>query len=247
MENTAANRPTFYAGKAQSIDLCSVSACFPHVLTYPEPHFGGNAESGTINCPATPSASNPCSVTIAVRVGDIGLTPATAATSLLEEVGTYALASSILEGAETNATAESDTVPLEIDGVCCFNFKASVQNGPPPACHEADGNGDIHSAGKGKASFSMDKDHCEDLDQDGLQAQDAGANMNFQATDVQSAVFNDATNSLTLLGNGMNNGYPVTFAAVAVHGAAGVGAFTLTLSDGYTNTGTLLDGSIELH
>src|SRR5438046_1768927 len=55
MENTAANRPSFYAGKAQSIDLCSVSACFPHVLTYPEPHFGGNAESGTINCPATPS------------------------------------------------------------------------------------------------------------------------------------------------------------------------------------------------
>src|SRR5439155_2462009 len=57
MENTAANRPSFYAGKAQSIDLCSVSACFPHVLTYPEPHFGGNAESGTINCPAPPSPS----------------------------------------------------------------------------------------------------------------------------------------------------------------------------------------------
>jgi hypothetical protein len=247
MENTAANRPTFYAGKAQSIDLCSVSACFPHVLTYPEPHFGGNAESGTISCPAAPSISTPCSLTIAVRVGDVGLTPATAVASLLEEVGTYALASSILEGAETNATAESDTVPLEIDGVCCFNFKASVQNGPPLACHEADGNGDIHSAGNGKASFSMDKDHCEDLDQDGLQAQDAGANMNFQATDIQSAVFNDATNSLTLLGNGANNGNPVTFTAVAVHGAAGVGAFTLTLSDGYTNTGTLLDGSIELH
>ena len=125
MENTAANQPIFYAGRAQSLDLCSVSACFPHVLTYPEPGFGGVAEQGTINCPAAPSSSNPCSVTIAVRVADVGMASATAATSLLEEVGSYALASTIQEGAETNTTAESDTVPLEIDGVCCFNFKAA--------------------------------------------------------------------------------------------------------------------------
>ena len=247
MENTPA--PSFYAGRVQSLDLCSVSACFPHVLTYPEPRFGGTAESesGTVTCPITPSASNPCSVTIAVAVSDVGMTAATAATSLLEEVGAYAMASSILEGAENNATAESDTVPLEIDGVCCFNFKAASQNGPPPPCHEADANGDIHSAGSGKATFSMDKDHCEDLDQDDLHAQDAGANMNFQSTEVQSAVFNDATNSLTLVGTGTNNGNAVTFTAVAVHGAAGIGTFSLTLSDGYNNSGTLLDGSIELH
>src|SRR5437667_11172924 len=36
MENTALNNPMFYAGTAQSVDLCSVSACFPHVITYPE-------------------------------------------------------------------------------------------------------------------------------------------------------------------------------------------------------------------
>ena len=247
MENTVANLPTFYAGKAQSIDLCSVSACFPHVITYPEPHLGGMSESGTINCPATPSVSNPCSVTVEVRVSDVGMTPASAAARLLEEVGSYALASTIRQGAETNATAESDTVPLEIDGVCCFNFMASVQNGPPPPCHEADGNGDIHSKGKGKASFSMDKDRCEDLDVEDVHAQDADANMNFQSTEILSAIFNDATDSVTLLGNGTDNGNPVTFEAVGVHGAAGVGAFSLILSDGYTNGGTLLDGSIQLH
>jgi hypothetical protein len=186
-------------------------------------------------------------VTISVHVADVGMAPATAATSLLEEVGGYALASTILEGAETNATAESDTVPLEIDGVCCYNFEASVQNGPPPVCHEADGNGDIHSTGKGKASFSMDKDRCEDLDNEDLHARDDDATMNFQSTAIQSAVFNDATNSVTLIGTGTNNGNAVTFTAVAVNGAAGVGAFSLTLSDGYTNSGTLLDGSIELH
>ena len=93
----------------------------------------------------------------------------------------------------------------------------------------------------------MDEDHCEDLDKDDLHAKDAGANMDFQATEFQSVVFNDATSSVTLLGNGTDNGNPVTFTAVAIHGAAGVGAFSLTLSDGYTNSGTLLDGNIELH
>src|SRR5439155_1663925 len=211
------------------------------------PVIGGSDVRGmdvlgsSISCPATPSASNPCTVTVAVNVTDVGMTPGTAAASLLEEVGSYALASSILEGAENNTAAEADTVPLEIDGVCCYNFKASVQNGPPPPCHEADGNGDIHSAGKGKASFSMDEDHCEDLDKDDLHAQDADANMNFQATQILSIVFDDATNSVTLVGNGTDNGNPVTFAAVAVDGPAGIGTFSLILSDGYTNSGTLLD------
>src|SRR5437588_2517436 len=36
---TTGGVPTFYAGRTQSVDLCSVSACFPHVLTYPERGF----------------------------------------------------------------------------------------------------------------------------------------------------------------------------------------------------------------
>jgi len=247
MENTATNRPSFYAGKAQSIDLCSVSACFPHVITYPESGLGasftGKPESGTVTCPAAPSPSNPCALTISVKVADVG---GPTANSLLEEVGSYALASTIQEGAETNATAQSDTVPLEVDGACCYNFKASVQNGPPPTCHEADGNGDVHSVSSGKASFSMDEDHCEDLDNEDLHAQDPAAGMTFQSTQALSLIFNGAAGSLTILGTGTDNGTPVTFTAVAVNGGAGVGTFSLTLSDGYTNSGTLLDGSIQL-
>lgn len=122
MENTALNRPIFYAGAQQTIDLCSVSACFPHVLTYPEPGaagttFTGKPEAGSISCPAT---GGPCTLTIDVKVADVG---APTSSSLLESVGGYALAAAIQEGAEDNATAQSDTVPLEIDGVCCYNFK----------------------------------------------------------------------------------------------------------------------------
>jgi hypothetical protein len=120
MENAAANHPIFYAGAQQTIDLCSVSACFPHVLTYPEPGTGptftGKTETGSITCPAT----GPCTLTISVNVADIG---SPTSTSLLEEVGGYAMAAAIQEGAEDNASAQSDTVPLEIDGVCCYNFK----------------------------------------------------------------------------------------------------------------------------
>jgi hypothetical protein len=118
MSNSAANQPTFYAGAARSVDLCSVSACDPHVLTYPESGLGGSAETGSVSCPASPSASNPCTITIKVNSADIG---SPSSKNLLEEVGTYALAAAHPEGATTNAQALADDVPLEIDGLCCFN------------------------------------------------------------------------------------------------------------------------------
>src|SRR2546423_9854379 len=99
MSNPAATQPSFYAGKAQSVDLCSVSACFPHVITYPEPGLGGSAETGSISCPASPSAANPCTLTISVRLADVG-SPSTS--SLLEEVGGYAFGSAHPPGALTH-------------------------------------------------------------------------------------------------------------------------------------------------
>jgi hypothetical protein len=129
MSNTAANVPQFYAGAAQSVDLCSVSACFPHVITYNEPNappptVSGTAEQGSVSCPASPSASNPCTITIRVNAADVG---GPTSNSLLEEVGSYALAEAHPDNTTTNAQAQADDVPLEIDGVCCFNFKPSAK------------------------------------------------------------------------------------------------------------------------
>src|SRR5581483_8208205 len=81
--NNAANQPSFYAGAAQSVDLCSVSACFPHVITYPEANLGGTAEPGSISCPAVPSTSNPCTITVNVSAADVG---SPTSRSVLEEV-----------------------------------------------------------------------------------------------------------------------------------------------------------------
>lgn len=120
MENTATNQPIFYAGAARSVDLCSVSACFPHVLTFPEPAFGGSTERGSVSCPAAPSASNPCTLTISVRASDVG---SPASSSLLQELGSYSFGASTQSGEITNAQAQADDVPLEIDGACCINAK----------------------------------------------------------------------------------------------------------------------------
>jgi hypothetical protein len=67
----------------------------------------------------TPSATNPCTLTIIVKVADVG---GPTGSNLLEEVGGYAFGSAHQQGALTNAQAEADDVPLEIDGVCCYNF-----------------------------------------------------------------------------------------------------------------------------
>ena len=116
----AAGQYQFYAGQAQSIDLCSVSACDPHVIYYPEaPATGGNSETGSVSCPATPSPRTPCTVTIKVAPADVG---SPSGTSLLEEVGSYAFAAARPQAAVTNALAEADELPLQVDGICCFNF-----------------------------------------------------------------------------------------------------------------------------
>jgi hypothetical protein len=243
MSNTAANRPSFYAGKAQSVDLCSVSACFPHVITYPEPDLGGTEESGSIQCPPAPSPTNPCTLTVTVAVGDVG-NPTSS--SLLEEVGGYSFAASHPQGATTNAQAEADNVPLEIDGVCCYNFKASVANGGPPPCHAGDGDGDVSDGRGGKAHMHVDEDACEDGIPESVQESDSTTGDRFQATRVKAVTFNDALANLTILGSGTHNGAPVTFTLVAVNGAAGIGSASLTLSDGYAVSGTLLTGSIQL-
>ncbi|MHB8509325.1 MAG: hypothetical protein ACYDGR_11850 [Candidatus Dormibacteria bacterium] len=128
MENTAANSPLYYAGKASSADLCSVSACDPHIINYPESPLG-TTENGSIKCPSSPSPTNPCTLTINVNLADIG---SPTQDSLLEEVGAYSFTSAnpstvIATNGVGNSLAQNDTVPLEIDGVCCYNFQSSYR------------------------------------------------------------------------------------------------------------------------
>ncbi len=122
----AAGGDQFYAGTAQSIDLCSVSACDPHVIYYPEtPSPGSNSETtgSSVSCPATPGPTTPCTITISVNAAHVG---SPTQSSLLEEVGSYVFGAARPMAAITNPQAEADQLPLEVDGICCFNFMGTT-------------------------------------------------------------------------------------------------------------------------
>jgi len=123
----------YFGGKAQSIDLCSVSACDPHAIYFPEspssqlPNATGNPETGSVTCPT----GKPCTLSITVNAADVG---GPTQSSLLEQVGSYSFASARPQAAVTNAQAEADQLPLQVGGVCCFNFLASAA--VPPSVPE---------------------------------------------------------------------------------------------------------------
>jgi hypothetical protein len=152
--NVTGQQPQFYAGAAQSVDLCSVSACDPHIVYYPETGPAAHAETGTVTCPATPSAATPCTLEIDVNVADVGnpTLPSSRAAGVaaaaksppLEEVGTYAFASILPQAALNNAVGQIDNVPLQVGGLCCFNWPpvaATSSSGGTPIASPAPGGG----------------------------------------------------------------------------------------------------------
>ena len=67
-------------------------------------------------------------------------------------------------------------------------------------------------------------------------------------TKILSVAFDDVSHSLITSGLGIDNGSPVTFTIAAVDSSlAPPGVFSITLSDGYINSGNLTNGSITLH
>jgi hypothetical protein len=71
--------------------------------------------------------------------------------------------------------------------------------------------------------------------------------MNFQSTQLQAVLFDDARHLVSVSGTGLDNGNPVTFTMMATDlGSTTLDTFKLTLSDGYRNSGNLLDGTVTL-
>ena len=122
-----------------------------------------------------------------------------------------------------------------------------VTKGPcAGSCHEADGEGDERGKHGGSAHFSVHEDDCDRQD-DSEDYSDPGSGTDFHSTQVNSATYDDVAHTVTIVGLGTNNGLPVTFTIVAADSSlAAPGLFSITLSDGYTNSGNLLDGSIAL-
>jgi hypothetical protein len=130
------------------------------------------------------------------------------------------------------------------------NGAASCPTGPVNGCHEADGNGQVNrtdaTGASHKASFQFDKDACEDGLPEGVSVQDPDSRTDFKSTQILTVVFDDVLHTITLTGTGTDNGLPVTFTMVASDGAALVGKFMLTLSNGYLVNAPLVSGVVQL-
>ncbi|MGI9104602.1 MAG: hypothetical protein ACR2IF_19340 [Terriglobales bacterium] len=113
-------------------------------------------------------------------------------------------------------------------------------------CKLAGGKGDGNGKKGGKAQFAFNHDGCNQ--QDSASFTDSGAGVNFQATQVASATFDEVAHTVTLVGSGTDNGLPVTFTIIATDSSlVPPGLFSITLSDGYSNSSSLLDGSITVY
>jgi hypothetical protein len=136
-----------------------------------------------------------------------------------------------------------------IDVVRAYDFVpgAGGGGGGGGGCHTADGNGDEPGSKGGKAHFDMHEDDC-DQQPEKEDFSDPSSGTDFHATQVNSVAYDTVAHTVTIAGLGTNNGLPVVFTILAVDSSlVPPGLFSITLSDGYSNSGNLLDGSITVH
>ncbi len=113
--------------------------------------------------------------------------------------------------------------------------------------HQAGGNGHLNGKHGGQAAFSFNYDDSNQTTGTASYT-DSGSGVNFLATQITAATFDQVAHTVTLTGNGTDNGRSVAFTIVAADSSlAPPGLFTITLDDGYSNTGTLLDGSVTVY
>jgi hypothetical protein len=133
--------------------------------------------------------------------------------------------------------------------VTYFTRQKKAAGGITGGCagHEDDGEGDVRGERGGDAHFRFHHDDCHERPDD-EEFSDPGEGRDFHSTEVTSVTRDDVAHSVTIVGRGVDNGLSVAFTIVAVDSSlVPPGLFSITLSDGYTNSGTLLDGSIALH
>jgi hypothetical protein len=113
--------------------------------------------------------------------------------------------------------------------------------------HQAGGKGDQVGKHGGSANFAFNFGDSNPQSNSAAYT-DLGSGVNFQATQVTSATFDEVVHSVTLTGLGTDNGVAVAFTIAAVDSSlVPPGLFSITLSDGYSNSGNLLAGSITVY
>jgi hypothetical protein len=134
-----------------------------------------------------------------------------------------------------------------VDVAPAYDFNPAAATPPFQTCPQADGDGNVNGRNGGGAHFHFDGDRCEgDGDSESVDEQDPSSGADFRSTSITSATFDDIARTVTIIGAGANGGRPVMFTMLGIDSGALPGVFSLTLSDGYAVSGTLLSGFIQL-
>jgi hypothetical protein len=192
-------------------------------------------------------------ITIDVPITDVSLDAGVAPFNANRLYSVTASTMTLMAPAETNSPTiqpvQLFTGPIGgvlfdlIDVVRAYDFVPGAGGG---GCDSADGDGDVPGNKGGSAHFHFHEDNCN-LQPDSEDFSDPSSGTDFHSTQVTSVAYDTVTHTVTIAGLGTDNGLPVAFTIVGMDSSlVPPGLFSITLSDGYSNSGNLLTGSITL-
>jgi hypothetical protein len=138
----------------------------------------------------------------------------------------------------------------DLDATRTFDY--TLTSGGLGTCatgQEVKGEGHLHSAGAGKeAHFSLHT-KCEEKKLTGkVEYVDDGAvpSVKFHSTHVTGVTIDPSMSTATITGDGVNNKKPVSFTVQVKAGRDASASFSIELTDGTTNSGSLTKGQVEI-
>jgi hypothetical protein len=121
VEVTDTAEPAFFAGMARSLELCSVSGCFPHIVEYPAPPYGGTSVTGKLV-----QGANGAPDEWEIRVPRT-LVGGPHDGSMLESLSAFTLARTRSASLPTtNLEHELGIAPVVIDALCCVDTSVAA-------------------------------------------------------------------------------------------------------------------------
>jgi hypothetical protein len=232
---------------AQNVNALSAPSSWTQVIASPINHYGGVCESG-VACTGNRDLYDDFGIAARPTTGLASIIYSDDQYNQYNHTLTYP--SSCTQASSNSGSCDHTAIATQLSGPGIFGGGGGGGTGGGGGgglCREADGGGDMQSAKTGTAHASFDADGCKDGDINQVEASDPGAGEDFKSSQIQSVAFDDATHSLTIFGTGLSNGKAVNFQMVAVDNGALPGTLFLTLGDGYTLSGTLINGSVRLN
>jgi len=236
---------TCFNGKAFTItfDFSAQNLNLPNQVifgvAYNTTHYGYSPMGETTACFMAPPTTGGCPYdSLNVALAD----PATTLTA-----GTQPAPNDAYQDTKYSSCTNGAIHPFGLDAGCWTGFKPATEF-IALQCHQADGDGDFGDKDGHKHHAKFHHDSCGTGGGD-VEDDDSDTGKHFQSTSTDSATYSSSADSetVTMVGTGLDDGVPVGFTMVAVdyHGLTPA-IYTLTLTDGRTFTGALLSGTVLL-